>query len=139
MIENGKIRVSYKELCDILGELDVLLGPSHKTVTQLRTLKEKEEVDDFRSGLIWNLITGRKNTHPVKLGEIDKFIRHAFPDINYEPPYEMAEVEAYIKPILMAKFPDFEKYPDDVTLENLIGLTVKVPVLKTGIKRDWKK
>lgn len=139
MIENGKITVSYTKLCDILSKLDVLLGPSHEIVTQLRTLKENEEVADFRTGLIWNLITDKDNKHPVTLGDIDKFIRHAFPDIDYEPPYEMPEVEAYIKPILIARFPDFEKYPDDVVLESIVGLTVKVPVLKKGIKRNWKK
>jgi len=138
MIKNGKVNISYKELCDIVGELETLLGPTHKTVAKLKTLKENQETQHFRSGVIWHIITGKQTELRLTNGEVADFINHAFPDIQYEPPYEFPGVSAYIKPLLIAKFPDFEKYSNDKELEEAVGISVRVSVLKVGIENNWR-
>lgn len=139
MIEYGKIKISYEKICEILRELDIVLGQNHTTVVKLRDLKEEQEIDSFRSDIVWEIITLKTNENPILLGEFDKFIRHTFPDIDYEPPHEFEEVFNFIRPFLKERYPDFEKYQTAGELVKNVGNSIKVPVIKLGIKENWRK
>jgi len=136
--DDGTVRISYKELCEVFDELTKILGPNHKSVTRLGKMKSKVEDYDFLSSTIWSLITGKETERPIALGKIAEIVYHAFPGMDPEFPHEIETVRAYILPLLKSQFPDFEKYENEQDLEESVGVTVKLSVIKNMDGVKWR-
>lgn len=139
MIESdGTVSISYKKLCEVVDELKKVLGPTHKTVIRLEKMKSEVENCGFLSCAIWVLITGKQTQRHVTLGKIAEIVYHAFPGMDVEFPYELENARVYLLPLIKSQFPDFEKYENEEDLEEAVGMTVNLPVIKNMIGVNWR-